>query len=145
MSLTQVQPYLLFGGRCEEALEFYQRAAGAKVEMMMRFDQSPDPVPPGMLAPGFEKKVMHAALTLGPQQILACDGMNENERSSGVSLALTVTDEAEVDRLFGALTEGGQVMMAPGRTFWSRRFAMGRDRFGIGWMVMVPDAPSGAQ
>ena len=142
MSPTQVQPYLLFGGRCEEALEFYQRAAGATVDMVLRFDQSPDPVPAGMLAPGFEKKVMHAAFTLGPQQILACDGMNENERSSGVSLALTVNDEAEVDRLFNGLTEGGRVMMAPAPTFWSRRFAMGTDRFGIGWMVMVPDAPA---
>jgi PhnB protein len=142
MSLTQVQPYLLFGGRCEEALAFYQRAAGAKIDMMLRFDQSPDPVPAGMLAPGFERKVMHAAFTLGPHQVLACDGANENEKSTAVSLALTVTEEAEVDRLFGALTDGGQVMMAPGRTFWSKRFAMGRDRFGIGWMVMVPDAPT---
>lgn len=140
MSLTHVQPYLNFGGRCEEALEFYQRAAGARIEMLMRFSESPDPVPAGMLAPGFETKVMHSAFRLGEHLIMASDGMNGDERSRAVSLALTVTDEAEVDRLFGALTAGGQVMMPPGKTFWSPRFAMGSDKFGIGWMVMLPDA-----
>ena len=141
MSMTTVQPYLNFAGRCDEALEFYQRALGAQIEMAMRFSESPDPVPAGMLAPGFENKVMHASFRVGDHVIMACDGMNDCDKSTNVSLAITVTTEAEVDRYFGALTEGGQKMMPPGPTFWSKRFAMGTDRFGIGWMVMVPDAP----
>jgi PhnB protein len=141
VSMTTLQPYLNFAGRCDEALEFYQRALGAKVEMAMRFSESPDPVPAGMLAPGFENKVMHASLRIGDNVVMACDGMNERDKSTNVSLAITVTTEAEVDRYFDAVTEGGQKMMPPGPTFWTKRFAMGADRFGIGWMFMVPDAP----
>jgi PhnB protein len=142
MALTQVQPYLFYGGRCEEAIAFYERAVGARRDMLMRFSESPDPIPPGMLAPGFEGKVMHASFHIGEHMIMACDGSNSEEKSRGVSLAITVTTEAEVDRLFNALTQGGQATMPPGPTFWSKRFAMGTDKFGIGWMVMVPDAPA---
>lgn len=143
MALTQVHPYLMFGGRCEEALEFYQKALGARVGMVMRFNESPDPTPPGMLAPGFEKKVMHSELHIGEHLVMASDGGSEKEKSSGVSLALSVTTEAEVDKLFTALSAGGQVQMPPGPTFWTKRFAMCTDRFGIGWMVMVPgEAPA---
>jgi PhnB protein len=131
------QPYLLFGGRCEEAIEFYQRAVGAKLEMMMRFSESPDPCPEGMLAPGFENKVMHSSFRVGDSLVMACDGMNPSEKVSGTSLAVTVKTEAEVDPIFNALAVGGTVMMPPGKTFWSPRFGMLKDKFGLGWMVMV--------
>ncbi len=141
MAVSSVRPYLLFGGRCDEALQFYQRALGARIGLVMRFSESPDPVPAGMLAPGFEKKVMHCELHIGEHLVMASDGPNDKARSSGVSLALTVGSEAEVDRLFSALIAGGQVEMPPGPTFWTRRFAMGTDRFGIGWMVLVAGEP----
>ena len=141
MALTHVHPYLLFGGQCEEALAFYQRAIGARIGMAIRWSESPDAPPPGMLAPGFEKKVMHSELHIGEHLVMASDGSSEKEKSSGVSLALSVDTETEVDKLFAALTEGGQATMPPGPTFWSKRFAMGTDRFGIGWMVMVPGEP----
>jgi PhnB protein len=143
MALTQVQPYLLFGGRCEEALKFYQRAIGARIGMLMRWSESPDKPPPGMLAPGFENKVMHSELHIGEHTVMASDGSTDKEKSSGFSLALTVTTEAEVDNVFGALIEGGQATMPPGPTFWTRRFAMGTDRFGVGWMVMVAGQSGG--
>jgi PhnB protein len=143
MAVTHVQPYLFFGGRCEEALNFYQRATGARIGMLMRFSDSPDKPPPGMLAPGFEGKVMHSELHIGEHLVMCSDGSSASEKSSGVSLALTVGSEAEVDRLFAALVEGGQATMPPGPTFWSKRFAMGTDRFGIGWMVMVPGESAG--
>jgi len=141
MAVSSIHPYLLFGGRCEEALEFYRLALGARIGMVMRFSESPDPVPAGMLAPGFEKKVMHSELHVGEHLVMASDGNNDKAKSSGVSLALTMGSEAEVDRLFAAVTAGGQVEMPPGPTFWTRRFAMGTDRFGIGWMVMVAGEP----
>jgi PhnB protein len=140
MNPTTVQPYLFFGGRCEEALRFYERALGAKVEMLMKFSDSPEPPPPGMIAPGFESKVMHSSLRIGDSVIMASDGSNADEKSTHVSLSLSCTSNAEVDQRFAALSEGGQVMMPPGKTFWSPYFGMVRDRFGIGWMVGV-EAP----
>lgn len=142
MPALTAQPYLLFGGRCEEAIAFYQRAVGAKLEMMMRFSESPDPVPPGMLAPGFENKVMHAAFLIGGSRVMACDGRNESEKVSGTSLAVAVTAEAEVDAIVDALAEGGRVTMPPCKTFWSPRFGMLTDKFGLGWMVMVEGQPA---
>ena len=134
----QIQPYLFFNGRCEEAIDFYRKALGAEVEMMMRFKDNPDPMPPGMLAPGFENKVMHAALRIGGGVVMASDGMAAGEINfKGFSLAVYATDEAGVDRMFNALTEGGTVTMPLGKTFWSPRFGMVTDRFGVGWMVSV--------
>lgn len=143
MANTQIQPYLFFGGRCEEALDFYRAALGAELEMMMHFNESPDPVPPGMLQPGFERKVMHAAFRIGTTTILASDGCDDKSSFSGFSLALSAPTEAEVDRLFAALSEGGHVQMPLARTFWSARYGMLTDRFGISWMVMVPADAAG--
>lgn len=142
MSSTPIQPYLFFGGRCEEAIRFYERALGAKVEMLLHFNESPDPVPPGMIAPGFESKVMHASLRIGDSVVMASDGSNADEKSSNVSLSISCSNNAEVDKTFAALSDGGEVMMPPGKTFWSPYFGMVKDRFGIGWMVGVeaPDA-----
>ena len=134
----QIQPYLFFNGRCEEAINFYRKALGAEVEMMMRFNENPDPMPPGMLAPGFENKVMHASLRIGDGVMMASDGMGAGETHfKGFSLAVYATDEAGVDRMFNALADGGSVTMPLGKTFWSPRFGMVTDRFGVGWMVSV--------
>ena len=132
-----VQPYLMFNGRCEEALEFYKQAIGAKVECLMRFDESPEPPPEGALPPGSEKKVMHAGFTVGDSLIMASDGCGEPEKISGISLSLTLPDEAAVDNAFAALSEGGTVTMPLDKTFWSPRFGMVEDKFGVSWMLGV--------
>jgi PhnB protein len=134
-----IQPYLFFDGRCEEAVDFYRGALGAEVEMLMRYKESPDPPPPGMVPPGSEDKVMHASLRIGDTVVMASDGCNAGQpRFDGFSLSLSVADEAEADRAFAALGDGGQVQMPLGRTFFSPRFGMLTDRFGVGWMVIVP-------
>lgn len=140
MQNTLIQPYLYFGGRCEEALKFYGSALDAQVEMVMRYNESPDPVPPGMLQAGFETKIMHSAFRVAGNTILASDGCDDKVHFSGFSLSLIVATEAEADRYFDALAEGGQVQMPLGKTFWSPRFGMLTDRFGVGWMVMVLDS-----
>ena len=134
----QIQPYLFFDGRCEEAIEFYKRALGAKVEMLMRFKDSPEPPQPGMCPPGSENKVMHACFRIGDTAVMASDGRCQGKPSfQGFSLSLTVKNEAEADRLFAALGDGGQVQMPLGKTFFSPRFGMVADRFGVSWMVIV--------
>ena len=133
----QVQPYLFFDGRCEEAVEFYRSALGAEVVMVMRFKDSPDPPPPGMVPPGPEK-VMHAALRVGDAMVLASDGRCSGQPSfQGFALSLTAANEAEANRLFASLAEGGQVHMPLAKTFFSPRFGMVADRFGVSWMVYV--------
>ena len=134
----QIQPYLFFDGRCEEAIEFYRKALGAEVGMLMRFKDSPEPPPPGAVAPGSENKVMHATLRIGAATVMASDGCVSGSPSfKGFSLSLTVPSEAEADRRFAALADGGKVQMPLGKTFWSPRFGMLTDRFGVGWMVNV--------
>ena len=134
----QVQPYLFFDGRCEEAIAFYEKAIGAKVEMLMRFKDNPDPPHPGMCPPGSEDKVMHAALRIGDATVMASDGMAQGKPDfKGFSLSLDAADDAEADRLFTALGDGGQVQMPMGKTFFSPRFGMVADRFGVSWMVIV--------
>lgn len=134
-----VQPYLFFGGRCEEAIEHYRRALGAEVVMMMRYEESPESPPPGRVAPGSEKKIMHASLRIGEATVMASDGSCSGEASfEGFSLSITVPDAATADRVFAALAEGGEVQMPLGETFWSPRFGMVTDRFGVGWMVTLP-------
>ncbi len=134
----QVQPYLFFDGRCEEAVEFYRSALGAEVVMLMRFKDSPDPPPPGMVPPGAENKVMHAALRVGDAMVLASDGRCLGQPSfQGFALSLTAANDAEANRVFASLAEGGQVQMPLAKTFFSPRFGMVADRFGVSWMVYV--------
>jgi PhnB protein len=134
----QIQPYLFFDGRCEEALEFYRKTVGAKVEMLMRFKDSPEPPQPGMCPPGSDDKVMHACFRVGDTPVMASDGRCQGKPSfQGFSLSITVPKEAEADRLFAALGDGGQVQMPLARTFFSPRFGMVADRFGVSWMVYV--------
>jgi PhnB protein len=136
---TLVQPYLFFGGRCEEALEFYTRTIGAEVEMIMRHNESPEPPPPGMLAQGWENKIMHASFRVGESTLMGSDGCSANEGNfNGFMLSLSVPTEREADRVFAALAEGGTVKMPLTKTFWSPSFGMLTDRFGLGWMVTVP-------
>ena len=140
----QVQAYLFFEGRCEEAIAFYQQVLGAKVEMLMRFSESPDPVPAGMIAPGAENKVMHAALRIGDSLVMASDGgCMQPAQFQGFFLSLSVPSEAEADRIFAALADGGEIRMPIGKTFFSPRFGMVADRFGVPWMVVAQaDTPS---
>lgn len=134
----QVQPYLFFDGRCEEAIEFYKRALGAEVEMLMRFKESPEPPQPGTVPPGAEHKVMHSSFRIGETTVMASDGQCQGKPNfQGFSLSLTVKNEAEADRLFKALGDGGQVRMPLSKTFFSPRFGMVADRFGVSWMVYV--------
>jgi PhnB protein len=131
----QIQPYLFFEGRCQEALEFYRRALGAEVTALMRYKESPDP---GMVQPGSEDKVMHASFRVGETTVLASDGRcGGHPTFQGFALSLTVANESDADRLFGALVEGGQVIMPLTTTFFSPRFGMTTDRFGVSWMVYV--------
>ncbi len=133
-----IQPYLFFNGACEEALEFYQTALGAKLEMVMRYKESPEPPRPGMVPPGFENKIMHASFRVGQTIVMASDGCSaEKATFEGFSLALSVANATEADRVFTALAQGGQVRMPLTKTFWSPRFGMVTDRFGIGWMISV--------
>jgi PhnB protein len=134
----QVEPYLFFEGRCEEALEFYKKALKAEVTMLLRFKEAPDPPPPGMLPPGSENKIMHASFTVAGATVMASDGRCSGQPSfKGISLSLTLQSEAEADRIFAALAEGGKVDMPLGKTFWSPRFGMVTDRFGVSWMINV--------
>jgi PhnB protein len=134
----RVEPYLFFNGRCEEAVEFYKKALGAEVAMLMRFKDSPEPHAPGMLPPGSENKVMHVSFRVGHTTVMASDGFCKGQTDfQGFSLSLTVSNEADADRVFGALADGGQVQMPLNKTFWSPRFGMVTDRFGLGWMVTV--------
>lgn len=133
-----VEPYLNFGGRCEEAIAFYRSAIGAQVDMVMKFKDSPEPMPPGVLAPGYENKVMHASFRIGGSRVMASDGCHPGTKFDGFSLSLSVQSEAEADRAFNALAQGGTVTMPLAKTFWSPRFGMVTDKFGIGWMVIVP-------
>lgn len=138
---TTIQPYLFFGGRCLEAIEFYKAAIGAQQGMTMRFSDSPEPAPEGMVAPGFEDKIMHAEFTVAGNTILASDGCSPADGGfHGFSLVLTVDTEAQARRHFDALAEGGEVTMDLQKTFWSPAYGMLKDRFGVHWMVMVPGA-----
>ena len=130
-----VQPYLFFDGRCEEALEFYKKAIGAKVGMLMRFKDAPDK---SMISPGVEEKIMHAQVRIGDTNVLASDGRCQGKMNfQGFALTINAKDEAEADKMFGALAEGGQVTMPLAKTFFSKRFGMLADKFGVGWMVLV--------
>jgi PhnB protein len=130
-----IQPYLNFNGRCEEAIEFYRKALGAEVAMLMRFKDAPDP---SMRTPSSENKVMHANLRIGETVVLASDGRCTGQMNfAGFSLSLTVKDVADADRFFAALSDGGQVQMPLDKTFFSPRFGMVADRFGVSWMIYV--------
>ena len=133
-----VQPYLFFDGRAEEAIEFYRQALGAEVTMMMRYSDSPEPMPPGMVPPGSENKIMHASLQIGDATVMASDGGCRGAASfQGFSLSVSAKDAAEAQTLFDRLGEGGEVQMPLGKTFFAPAFGIVADRFGVSWMVIV--------
>lgn len=137
----QIQPYLSFNGRCEEALHFYRDQLGGQITALMRFKENPEPPTDGALPPGLDDKVMHASIRIGDSEIMATDGgCSETSRHTfqGISLTLSVADEAEARLRFEALAQGGQVNMPLGRTFFSPSFGVVTDRFGVNWMVIVP-------
>jgi PhnB protein len=134
----EVQPYLFFDGRCEEAVEFYRKALGAEVSMLTRFKDSPEPHQPGMIPPGSENKVMHASLRIGNTTVMASDGHCAGKPNfQGFALSLTAASDDDAERMFAALGDGGQVQMPMAKTFFSSRFGMVSDRFGVTWMVIV--------
>jgi PhnB protein len=134
-----VQAYLNFDGRCEAALNFYKKALGAEVTMLMRMNESPEPPKPGLVAPGSADKVLHAAFRIGETMLLASDcHCSGKPVFQGFSLTITARDEVEANRVFAALSDGGQVTAPLSKTFFSPRFGMVTDRFGVAWMVLVP-------
>src|SRR5579859_5049872 len=133
-----VQPYLNFDGRCEEALEFYRKALGAEVTMLMRFKESPEPPNPSMVPPGSGDKVMHCSFRIGDSIVNASDSHCTGKPTfQGITLSLNVANDAEAKQRFAALSEGGKVQMPLTKTFFSSNFGMLSDRFGVGWMVYV--------
>ena len=133
-----VQPYLFFEGRCEEAIEFYRKALGGEVTMLMRNKDSPQPPPPGSGMAAHPDKVMHATLRIGSTDLMASDGNCSGKPVfNGISLSLTVASEAEAKRMFDALAAGGSVHMPLTKTFFSPSFGMVADQFGVSWMVYV--------
>jgi PhnB protein len=135
---TRIQPYVMFEGRCEEALEFYKQALGAEVTALLRNRESPDPHPPGMLPPGSEEKIMHAELRIGETTVMASDGRCSGQPNfAGITLSIIAPDDAVAERCFAALAPGGTVRQPLMTTFFSSRFGMLTDRFGVPWMVVV--------
>ena len=131
-----IQTYLVFNGRCEEAIEFYRQKLGAEIVLQLRFKDAPNP---NMIAPGAENKIMHSTLKIGDSIVFASDGRCEKGVGfSGFSLSLAVKTEAEANQFFGALADGGQITMPLTKTFFSPRFGMVTDRFGVSWMIIIP-------
>ena len=135
----QTQIYLFFDGRLEEALTFYKKTLGIEVEMLMRFRENPEAANhPEACPPGAQEKIMHSSFKLGDQRVMASDGYAKGKPEfKGFALSLSVKTEGEADRLFAALGDGGKVEMPLGKTFFSPKFGMVQDKFGVGWMVLV--------
>lgn len=130
----RVQAYMDFNGRCDEAIEFYKKAVGAQVGFLMRFKDSPDP---NACAPGTADKVMHSSIRIGETELFASDGRCAGTGAfTGIMLSLGVTSDAEAEKYFAALSDGGTVRMPMGPTFFASRFGLLQDRFGVNWMVI---------
>jgi PhnB protein len=140
---TTIEPYLCFNGNCEQAVAFYRAALDATVEMTMRYAESPEPLPPGMVPADWGDKIMHTSFRVGGSRLMASDACGATTGFNGFSLSVAVTTEAEARRYFDALAAGGTITMPLTRTFWSPCFGMVTDRFGLSWMVCVtvPAAP----
>ena len=137
-NIAAIHPYLNFNGRCEEALEFYRNALGAEVTALMRFKDNPEPPQPGTCTPGSDNKVMHSSFRIGKVEVMASDCQCAGQPNfQGFSLAVTVSNPAEAERFFAALEKGGQVQMPLSKTFFSPRFGVVADKFGLSWMIYV--------
>lgn len=136
--MATIQPYLFFRGRCEEAIEFYKKALGAKVGMVMRFKDNPDRPPPGVVPPSLDERIMHASIEIDDAMIMMSDGMKEGGPAFGsMSLSLGVRNPQDVDRYFNALAEGGEVEMPLSKPFFAERFGSVKDKFGVSWMIIA--------
>lgn len=141
---TQIEPYLFFNGCSEEAINYYEKKIGAERQVLIRFADSPEELPEGMLSPGWENKVMHAAIRLGDSVIMLSDGCGpEDIKFQGFSLSIIIQEESELRRIFEALAEDGEVEMPLGQTFWSPLYGMLTDKFGLSWMLSLPDQSFG--
>ena len=133
-----IQPYLSFEGRAQEAIDFYKSALGATVDVIMHFKDAP-PEMQAQMSPDSKDKIMHAAFHVGDTQVMASDGHCSGKASfSGVTLTLNAASNGEAEKLFGALGKGGQVTMPMSETFFAHRFGMVADKFGVNWMVLNP-------
>ncbi|GLQ45033.1 VOC family protein [Dyella lipolytica] len=131
------QPYLFFGGRCEEAIQYYQKHLGAKVNMQMRYKEAPPGDGPAANYDG--EKIMYSNITIGDSVLMASDDcVNSDTKFQGFSLSLSVSDTAEADRVYAALADGGKACVPLSKTFFSPYFGMVVDRFGMSWMVIIP-------
>ncbi|MGJ5176668.1 VOC family protein [Bradyrhizobium oligotrophicum] len=129
-------PYLTFNGNCEQALKHYADVLGAKVDMMMRYGEAPPEMPS---APEHKDRIMHVSFSISGDVIMASDAPPAYFRTpQGISVSLQIADPAEAEHKFKALLEGGSITMPFGKTFWSKGFGMGVDRFGIPWMINSP-------
>ena len=134
----QIQPYLNFDGRCEEAIEFYKKALGAEVQTLLRFKDSPEPCPSGKMPPGIDNKVMHASLRIGEALVMASDCHCTGQPAfQGVSLSMTVANDAQAERAFASLSDGGSVCAPLSKTFFASKFGVVTDRFGVTWMIVA--------
>ena len=131
----QIEPYLFFEGRTEEALEFYKSKLGAKIEAVIRYKENPEPK---YNPPNSDNKVMHALFRIGDSKVMASDGNCTGKPSfQGFSLTFNAADEADAKRRFNALAEGGKVNLPLSETFFAKSFGMVADRFGLNWMVLA--------
>jgi len=131
-----LNPYLFYNGNCEAAFKYYEKVLGGKIEFMLRADEGPADMKP---EPGYEKKIMHARISIGGDVLMASDSPPQHaQKQQGFAVSLTVKDPAEAERKFNALTDGGSVNMPFGKTFFSKGFGMCTDKFGVPWMVNSP-------
>jgi PhnB protein len=133
-------PYLMFNGRCEEALNFYKKALGAEIGMMMRFKENPDAdkAEAAGCMPGDMNKIMHSAFQVKGSTVMASDGMSQGApKFEGFSLSVEAKDAPEAERFFNALADGGKVEVPLTKTFFAKSFGVVADKFGVSWMVIV--------
>jgi PhnB protein len=132
----QVNPYLFYDGNCEEALKYYQKVLGARIEAMLPYEGGP---PEMQIPPEHKKKIMHARVTIDGEVLMASDAAPGHfQKPQGYAVSLQVEDPADAERRFKALADGGSINMPFGKTFFSKGFGMCVDKFGIPWMVNCP-------
>jgi len=130
---VQLHTYLNYGGNCEQAFQFYEKHLGGKITMLMRHGEAPNP----LQVPDWSNKVLHARMSLGGTELAGAD-IPQYQPMRSAYLSLTVESDAEADRIYGLLTDGGEIFMKMEETFFASRFAMFRDRFGTSWMLLHP-------
>jgi len=129
----RVDIYLNYGGKCEEAFRFYEKHLGATVTMMMKHGESPNHA---NVPAHWKDAVLHAQLEFGNAVIMGADIPDRYEPMRSAYVSLTVDSVAEAERVYALLTDGGEVFMKMEETFFAKRFAMFRDRFGTSWMLL---------